>query len=118
MNDFILFFYICIYHLIMPAIQNIDPAYYRYEALFNHASMGIVVVNSEGAIQSANPFALKLFGYAIEEILEKPIEILIPGRYHHKHIDYRRTYIQAKEQADGCWVGFVCEEKGWNRISC
>jgi PAS domain S-box-containing protein len=62
-------------------------------ALFNHASMGIVVVNSKGAILSVNPFALKLFGYTSEELIEKPIELLIPQRYHHKHVDHRDTYI-------------------------
>ena len=112
MNDFIVFFYICIYHLIMPAIQNIDPAYYRYEALFSHASMGIVVVNSLGAIQSVNPFALNLFGYTLEEILEKPIEILIPGRYHHKHIDHRRTYIHTpKSRPMGVGLDLFAKKK-------
>ncbi len=64
----------------------------RYEAFFNYASMGIVVVNSKSFIQSVNPFALKLFGYEIEEILNKPIEVLIPQRYHHKHVDHRDNY--------------------------
>jgi PAS domain S-box-containing protein len=66
---------------------------HRFEALFNHASMGIVVVNSAGKIESVNPFALKLFGYDFEEIAGKTIEVLIPPRYHHKHVDHRDTYI-------------------------
>jgi len=70
-----------------------DNESYRFEALFNHASLGIVLVNSEGAIHSVNPFALKLFGYTIEEIIGKPIEELIPKRYHHQHIDHRNIYI-------------------------
>lgn len=72
--------------------KNINDAY-RYEALFNHASMGIVLVNSTGTIQSVNPFALKLFGYSVEEILGKQIEVLIPGRYHHHHTDHRNSYM-------------------------
>ena len=55
--------------------------------------MGIVVVNSNGRIQSINPFALKLFDYTVEEIIEKPVEVLIPMRYHHKHVDLRNGYI-------------------------
>ena len=66
---------------------------YRFEALFNHASMGIVVVNSKGIIHSVNPFALKLFGYTTEEVLGKPIELLIPKRYHHNHGDHRDSYM-------------------------
>jgi PAS domain S-box-containing protein len=64
----------------------------RYEAFFNYASMGIVVVNSKSLIQSVNPFALKLFGYTIDEIMGQPIEVLIPMRYHHKHVDHRDSY--------------------------
>jgi PAS domain S-box-containing protein len=66
----------------------------RFEALFNHASIGIVVINNNGIIQSVNPFALKLFGYAIKEIMGKPIEVLIPQRYHHKHTHHRNAYTQ------------------------
>ncbi len=65
---------------------------HRFEALFNHASMGIVMANSTGTIQSVNPFALKLFGYTVDEIIGKPVETLIPNRYHHKHIHNRETY--------------------------
>ena len=72
--------------------QNNFNQSYRYEALFNHASMGIVVVNSHGIILSVNPFALNLFCYNIEDIIDKPIEILIPGRFHHRHIEHREDY--------------------------
>jgi PAS domain S-box-containing protein len=60
-------------------------------ALFTHASMGIVVVNDKGEIQSINPFALNLFNYSLEEIINKPVEVLIPGRFHHKHVDNRQA---------------------------
>jgi PAS domain S-box-containing protein len=77
----------------MPATeQNNYNQSYRYEALFNHASMGIVVLNSNGIILSVNPFALNLFCYTIDEIIEKPIEILIPNRFHYRHIDHRENY--------------------------
>ena len=61
-------------------------------ALFDHSSMGIVVVNEQGEIQAINPFALKLFGYTLEEAVGKPIEILIPGRFHHNHTHHRHAY--------------------------
>jgi PAS domain S-box-containing protein len=35
----------------------------RFEALFNSASMGIIVVDKEGMIVLANHFANKLFAY-------------------------------------------------------
>jgi len=62
-------------------------------ALLNNASIGIIVVNVKGNIEIINPFALTLFGYTKEELLGKPIEALIPRRYHHQHVDHRDGYI-------------------------
>ncbi|MEP6747311.1 MAG: PAS domain-containing sensor histidine kinase [Bacteroidota bacterium] len=73
--------------------KNTINNYYRYEALFNNASMGIVVVNSQAAIQSVNPFALTLFGYTLDEVLGNTIELLVPRRYHHRHVQDRDGYI-------------------------
>lgn len=60
-------------------------------AVFQYASMGIVVVLN-GTICSANPFALKEFGYTGEEIIGQPIEILIPQRFHSRHVHSREAY--------------------------
>ncbi len=72
--------------------QEIVNEAHRYEALFNHASMGIVVVSSTAIIQSVNPFALKLFGYELAELIGEPIEKLIPSRFHEKHVHHRNDY--------------------------
>ncbi len=74
------------------AAQNSINEAFRFEALFNHASMGIVMVDNHGLIHSVNPFALKLFGYTIEELIERPIEALIPQRYHHHHVGKREGF--------------------------
>ncbi len=68
------------------SIQN------SFESLFNHASLGIIVTDKKGLIQSANPFALNLFGYTIQDMMQQPVELLIPPRYHHKHIGHRVGY--------------------------
>src|SRR6476620_7439070 len=62
-------------------------------ALFNNGSIGIIVVDTEGNIDIINPFALKLFGYTSEELLGKSIELLIPQRYHHRHVQDRQGYM-------------------------
>ncbi len=61
-------------------------------ALFKHASMGIVVTDAGGIIKSINPFALNLFAYTSEEVVDKPIETLIPSRFHHHHVADRQAY--------------------------
>jgi PAS domain S-box-containing protein len=64
----------------------------RFEALFNSASMGIIVVDKKGIIVLANHFANKLFAYHDTSMAGEVLEKLIPQRYHHKHVGYREGY--------------------------
>ncbi len=67
----------------------------RFEALFEFASMGIVVTDDKARIQIVNQFLLTQFGYnEVEELLGKPIEILIPRRYNTAHHAHRDHYIE------------------------
>jgi PAS domain S-box-containing protein len=66
----------------------------RLEAFLEHASMGIVETNIKGEITAINRFALNLFGYDKEELLDKPVERLIPGRFHQDHITHREKYVK------------------------
>lgn len=78
----------------------------RFEALFNSASMGIIVVNGSGDIVMSNHYANKLFGYQEDEIVSEKLEKLIPQRYHHAHIKNRDGFI-AKPQARSMGVGMT-----------
>ncbi|MEO6406065.1 MAG: PAS domain-containing sensor histidine kinase [Ferruginibacter sp.] len=69
----------------------------RFEALFEYASMGILVANSSGIILMANNFLLSQFGYSSDEVVEKPVELLIPQRYNSVHHRHRDNYIQHPE---------------------
>ena len=65
----------------------------KFEALFQHASLGILIVNQEGEIILANNFLLKQFGYAsATELVGNKIETLIPARFRHHHVSYRQNY--------------------------
>jgi len=71
----------------------------EYEALFNNAAIGIITVDSEGAIVLINEFALKQFGYEQDEVIGKKIEILIPSRYKQKHEKHRNNFSQNNPHA-------------------
>ena len=77
-----------------------------FEALFNSASMGIIVVNDKGVIIMANNFANTLFSYFDESMIGEPLEKLIPQRYHSKHVGYRDDYIH-KPQARAMGLGMT-----------
>ncbi|MHB8259353.1 MAG: PAS domain-containing sensor histidine kinase [Bacteroidia bacterium] len=62
------------------------------DALFQHATEGILITNEKGKISKANPSSEKMFGYAKNELLNKTVEELIPTRYKTQHIKNRATY--------------------------
>jgi PAS domain S-box-containing protein len=62
------------------------------DALFLHATEGILVTNAEGRITRINPSAEKLFGYGPGELTGQKIEALVPSRFSHKHENNRTNY--------------------------
>ncbi len=78
----------------MP-IQKLQQEKEKFEALFQFASMGILVANAKAEILLLNNFLLSQFGYGNQdELVGKKIETLIPNRYHSKHIHQRDHYIE------------------------
>ena len=64
-----------------------------FEALFNHATIGIITVDVRGIVILANPYALYQFGYEATELIGQPIEILIPARFGN-HESKRNSFIE------------------------
>jgi PAS domain S-box-containing protein len=61
-------------------------------ALFEHATEGIIISDRSGRIIKANPSAERLFGYETGELLQKTIEDLVPRRFHDRHEKDRANY--------------------------
>src|SRR4051794_5490972 len=74
-------------------VSNIE----QFEALFNYATIGMVVTNDKGKIINFNKFAEQQFGFTKEEVLGKTVEVLIPSTLHTKHIKYREDYYRSPE---------------------
>lgn len=66
----------------------------HFAAIFNYATMGIMIVDFQGKIIAVNPFALKEFGYKENELIGKAMDILIPVRYKEKHKLYHKQYFK------------------------
>jgi PAS domain S-box-containing protein len=64
----------------------------RFEALFNHASMGILMADKAGTIITANKLAQVQFGCGKEQLSGKKVEELIPQRFRKNHIHHREQY--------------------------
>lgn len=65
-----------------------------FQALFQYAIVGILVINRNGCIQLANPCAEKIFGYNSTELIGQPVEMLIPDALQQKHLHHREKYFK------------------------
>lgn len=65
-----------------------------YKALFEYATIGIVVVSQDGVIRQVNPNARGMFGFESNELVGKPLEILLPNRFLKGHSKMRDGYFE------------------------
>ncbi|MBM3439249.1 MAG: PAS domain S-box protein [Bacteroidetes bacterium] len=75
-----------------PDYKELEGEIQKFEALFNAASMGILVANDQGTITMANPFSHLQFGYDQGEMIGKQVEDFIPNRFRDKHHQHRAHY--------------------------
>ena len=69
-----------------------DGARDAFSLLLNAAPDAMVVVEQTGRIVMANAHAGKLFGYALDELIGQPIEVLVPERYRSAHGGHRQKF--------------------------
>jgi PAS domain S-box-containing protein len=74
--------------------KNIVDNSRQFEALFNHATIGIVVTDNTGAIVNFNKYAETQFGYTKEEITGKTVDILVPTKFHATHHNHREGFYE------------------------
>jgi PAS domain S-box-containing protein len=61
-------------------------------SLFENATEGIILTNGSGNIALVNPAAERLFGYRSDELVNQPIEVLIPERFKPNHKELREGF--------------------------
>ena len=67
----------------------------KFRDLLESAPDAIVIVNEQGRIVLTNAQTEKLFGYPRHELLDQPVEILVPHRFHGEHAGHRENYAQS-----------------------
>lgn len=66
-----------------------------FRKLLDAAPDAVVVVDGDGEIVLVNLQTERLFGYSREELLGQQMEILLPQRFRHSHVDRRKSFAQA-----------------------
>lgn len=64
----------------------------QFVALFNYATIGIVITDKRGIIINFNKYIEIQFGYTKAEVLGKTVEVLLPHSIHSKHEAHRDNF--------------------------
>jgi PAS domain S-box-containing protein len=64
----------------------------KFRGLLESAPDAMVIVRKDGKIALVNKQTEQLFGYPREELLGRPVEILVPQRFHSRHAEHRAGY--------------------------
>lgn len=75
--------------------QRIFEVEARSEAIFQHAAIGVLLVNSDRQIIMANDYANRLFGYERRELVGQKLDILIPSDIRERHVGLQSNYMHS-----------------------
>src|SRR5581483_5583862 len=67
----------------------------RFRALLEWAPDAVVIVDAAGRISIVNRQTERMFGYERRDLIGKPVEILLPERFHAAHVGHREQYSTA-----------------------
>ena len=81
-------------------------------SLFENATEGIILTSGNGTIVVANPATENMFGYMKDELINQPIEILIPDKFKSYHHQHREGFIKSLLTEQWAMAGtFLAEEE-------
>lgn len=87
--------------------KDLNQVQERYRMVVKANVNGLMVVDENGTIVLTNPALDRMFGYDPDELLGKPLEILVPEAVHLEHRKYRANFMQEESAARPMGIGRV-----------
>jgi PAS domain S-box-containing protein len=69
----------------------------QFRMLFEAAPNGVMAVDAAGCIIQLNAQIEKMFGYSREELIGRPVEVLVPVRFRQGHVGLRKQFAAAPQ---------------------
>jgi PAS domain S-box-containing protein len=70
----------------------------RLRTILDTAVDAFITINAAGIVESFNPAAERMFGYAADEVIGRNVSMLMPPPYADEHDDYLRRYLKTGER--------------------
>ncbi len=67
---------------------------FLFATLFKLSPDAIVLTGSDGLIRTANEKAVEIFGYPLNELTGRPVEMLVPERFRGQHPQHRQKFME------------------------
>ena len=86
--------------LVSAAVRDVSErkaAEERFRALLEAAPDAMVIVDDTGTIKLVNAQTEALFGYRRDELLGRPVELLVPKRFQTHHTRHRDSYATTRQ---------------------
>lgn len=77
--------------------RALEVANARITAILDTVVDGIITINERGIVETLNPAAVRIFGYAAAEVIGRNIKMLMPEPYHSQHDGYVGHYVATGE---------------------
>ena len=82
------------FRLTQPMSRKIERQAEIFHTMVQTAHEAVFLIDVNGIIQFVNPYAGKLFGYEVEELLNKNIKQLMPSPHREEHDNYIKNYLE------------------------
>lgn len=78
--------------------QDLADKEAHLRSLVETAVDGIIVIDEHGIVELFNPAAERIFGYRVDEVVGRNVNILMPSPDHEQHDEYLRHYLETGER--------------------
>lgn len=79
------------------SLEDLRDSEARQRAILHTAVDGIITIDERGTVESFNPGAERLFGYAAEAVIGQNVSLLMPAPYRQEHDGYLARYLRTGE---------------------
>ena len=90
------------------AQEELERSEAAMRALLNSASQAVITVKEDGTIVMVNANTEKMFGYSRQEMVGRPVEVLVAENLRGRHIEFQKGFF-SKAQSRPMGVGLSLE---------